>query len=113
MKRMSFALTERQLLDGSKDVTRRKGWLTLKPGDRLLAVDKAMGLKKGEHSRVLGTIEIVSVRRECLLDITNEDVAREGFPEWDDATFVAMFIDAMGGRPDQFVSRIEFRKLST
>ena len=43
MRMMSFALTERQLMDGSKTVTRRTGWANLRPGERLLAVRKAMG----------------------------------------------------------------------
>lgn len=47
MRIMSFALTEQQLMDGTKTVTRRVGWANLKPGDRLTAVRKAMGLKKG------------------------------------------------------------------
>jgi hypothetical protein len=50
---MSFSLTERQLLDGSKSVTRRLGWRMLKAGDELLAVRKCMGIRKGEHQQVL------------------------------------------------------------
>lgn len=42
MRRMSFMLTETQYVDGSKDVTRRLGWLTLKPGDKFMGVNKAM-----------------------------------------------------------------------
>ena len=45
---ISFSLTTPQFRDGTKDVTRRLGWTFLKPGDRLCAVVKAMGLKKGE-----------------------------------------------------------------
>lgn len=37
MRCMSFALTEPQLMDGSKTVTRRTGWQDLKPGTRLPA----------------------------------------------------------------------------
>ena len=33
MRNISFSLTEEQFLNGSKDVTRRLGWLFLKPGD--------------------------------------------------------------------------------
>ena len=47
MRNMSFALTEAQLLDGTKTVTRRLGWTMLKPGDHFRAVRKAMGLRKG------------------------------------------------------------------
>ena len=50
---MSFMLTTNQIIDETKDVTRRNGWENLKPGDRLRAVEKAMGLKKGEKQRLL------------------------------------------------------------
>lgn len=49
MRLISFALTEAQLLDGTKTVTRRQVgsprsvWHRIKVGDRLRAVDKAMG----------------------------------------------------------------------
>lgn len=111
MRSMSFSLTTRQLLDGSKTVTRRLGWLFLKPGDRLQAVEKAMGLKKGEHPRVLGVIEVVSVRREVLCDITPEDVVREGFHGMTAPAFVRMFVQHMGCNFTSTVTRIEFRKV--
>jgi hypothetical protein len=93
MRMMSFALTERQLMDGSKTVTRRTGWQNLKPGTRLLAVRKAMGLKPGEKVVVLCEVDVVSVRRERLDAITPADVAAEGFPEWANHVdeFVRMF----------------------
>jgi hypothetical protein len=49
MRLMSFALTEQQILDGTKDVTRRLGWLFLKRGDLIRPVRKCMGLKRGER----------------------------------------------------------------
>ena len=67
MKSMSFMLTRQAVIDRTKTVTRRLGWDNLKPGDRLYAVTKAMGLKKGEKQERLGVIEVVSVRREELL----------------------------------------------
>lgn len=109
MRSISFALTTRQFLDGSKTVTRRLGWDLLKPGDRLRAVEKAMGLRKGEHPVVLGEIEIVSVRREPLRAISIDDCAREGFPDLNPYTFVGMFCEHMGCPADTFVNRIEFR----
>jgi hypothetical protein len=108
MRRMSFALTERQLLDRSKDVTRRLGWRDLKPGDQVLAVRKAMGLKRGERQVVLGTIRIVSVRFERVDAIDADDVRREGFPDETAAGFVAFFCRANGCKPDAEVTRIEF-----
>jgi len=58
----------------------------LKPGDKLWAVEKAMGLKKGEKIKRLGLIEVVSVRSETLATLINnkqygnEEVKREGYP---------------------------------
>ena len=112
MRSLSFALTERQFLDGTKDVTRRLGWKTLNPGDRLRAVRKAMGLKRGEHPVVLGVIEVVSVRREPLWPIDQADVIREGFPRMTPMEFVKMFCEHMDCPSDTEVTRIEFRKVA-
>jgi hypothetical protein len=78
-RRMSFFLTTAQVLAGTKTVTRRTAstWSTLKPGHRLIAID---------------------VRLEKLGDITAEDCAREGFPEYSPAEFVAFFARAGKGR---------------
>jgi hypothetical protein len=108
---MSFSLTTDQFLDGSKTVTRRIGWSFLKPGDRVRAVRKAMGLKKGEKVEVLGEIEIVSIRREELWFIKNEDVAREGFPGMSAGDFVSMFCSHMKCEPSVMVNRIEFKRI--
>jgi hypothetical protein len=108
---MSFQLTQPQIRSRTKDVTRRCGWQKLKAGDRLFAVEKCMGLKKGEHRVVLATIEIVSVTAEPLHLIADypDDCAREGFPELTPAEFVAMFCRHMRCLPEQLVQRIEFR----
>jgi hypothetical protein len=111
MRLMSFSLTEQQYRDGSKDVTRRLGWKFLKVGDRVQAVRKAMGLKRGEHPVKLGVFEVVSVRREQLDTITAEDVVREGFPKLTPREFVVMFCNEMGCCWWTEVTRIEFRRL--
>lgn len=54
MRRMSFMLTKEQVLNQTKDVTRRNGWAFLKPGDLIQPVEKCMGLKKGEKQVLLG-----------------------------------------------------------
>ena len=64
-----------------------------------------MGLRLGERQVVIGEIEVVSVRRERLGDITHEDVAREGFPEWGPEEFLRLY----GKGPEHEVTRIEFR----
>lgn len=56
MRNISFSLTEEQFLDDSKSVTRRLGCAFLKPGDRLMACRKCMGLKMGEKIVRLGEI---------------------------------------------------------
>lgn len=106
---MSFALTEAQLLDGSKDVTRRLGWKTLRVGETVTAIRKGMGLGKGEKQVVLGTIQITSVRREPLFYVTRDECRREGFPGMTPDEFVSFFCSANACSPKTEVTRIEFR----
>lgn len=103
---------------GTKTVTRRMGWEFLKPGDRVLGVEKGMGLKKGEKVRGLGVIEIVSVRREMLDDLwlerkypygAQEELQHEGFPGMERYDFVEMFAKHHDCTTADFVTRIEFR----
>jgi hypothetical protein len=108
MKNISFAMTIGQLLDGSKDVTRRLRWIHLKPGDQMCAVKKSMGMKAGEKIERLGICTVVSVRRERLDSITIDDVWREGYPGMSPAAFVAKFTSAMKCHRDDAVTRIEF-----
>lgn len=112
MRNISFSLTTPQFIAGTKTVTRRFGWWQLKPGDRLMAVEKAMGLKRGEKVKKLGIIEIVSVRKERLDAITDEDCEKEGFPDW----IAPQFIDFLSGNracePYELVNRIEFKKVT-
>ena len=116
MRRMSFSATIDAVMREQKTVTRRRAetWSHLKPRDVLLAVDKAMGLKKGERSRVLGVIRVVSVNVEPLscIAMNPEDVAREGFPGKAPDEFIAMFAGLYGltlaQAGDLDVRRIEF-----
>lgn len=115
MRRMSFLLTKAQVRNHDKDVTRRVGWVNLKAGEFLAAVNKCQGLKRGESAELLAVIEVVSVRRERLDDLVDparpeygrEEMRREGFPGMDPQDFLLMphwTID-----PDGLVTRIEFR----
>jgi hypothetical protein len=107
---MSVSLTETQVRDRSKTVTRRTGWLMLKPGDRLTLVRKAMGLKKGESVVRIAEVEVTSVRRERLCEITAEDVVAEGFPGLTPPGFVEFFCGThKGAAADTVVTRIEWR----
>ena len=119
MPRMiSFSLTTPQFLDGSKDVTRRMGWLTLAAGADLIAVEKAMGLGKGEKVKVLGNIRVVNFRRELLLRMLDEpeygrsELIREGFPLMTVKGFIEMFCDTHKNcAPSTIISRIAFRRV--
>lgn len=117
---MSFALTTPQVMEGTKTVTRRLGWLHLKPGDQLRPVRKCMGLKPGEKLDVLrDPITVVSVRREPLSAMTDSveygllECELEGFGNHPDyrwpSQFVAMFCATHKGcTPETIVTRIEF-----
>lgn len=124
MRHMSFSLTTPQMLERTKTVTRRLGWLTLKPGTLLQAVEKSQGLRKGEQVRKLGVIRVVSVRRERLSTICDQTSAdariygraecrAEGFPDWSPAEFLGMFCKHNGCRGSDVVTRIEFSHVGT
>ena len=105
---ISFMLTTKQFRDRSKTVTRRLGWKKLRAGDILMGCEKCQGIKKGGLVK-LGLIRVVSVRLEPLRCITDEDVAREGFPGKDRAWFCEFFQKHMGITSwDIEVTRIEF-----
>lgn len=120
MRNMSFALTVPQIQAGTKDVTRRLGWLQLKPGDLIQPVRKCMGLRPGETiERLRAPLRIVDVRREPLDMMTTdpdygfEEVRREGFADhptyrWP-SEWVRMFCASHKGcMPHSIVTRIEF-----
>ena len=112
MRNISFFLTTKQFKDHTKDVTRRNGWLFLKPGDILMAVEKAQGLNKGEKIKQLGKILIEKVSREPLVDITQHECVREGFPNMLPERFIEMFIDSHKGvTADTIITRIEFKHI--
>ena len=109
---MSVSLTEPAVVDRTKTVTRRMGWLNLKAGDRLTLCRKVMGRKRDEPLVRLVDVEVVSVRREPLDQITPWEVAREGLIPMTPQQFVEFFCDSHKGcRPDSLVTRIEWRYL--
>lgn len=121
---MSVRFTADAVIARQKTVTRRKGWLMLKPGDRLTLCRKVQGRKPGEPLERLAEVEVVSVRRESLNDLwvdtrnpnaylhARAEVELEGFPEMEPAEFVRkFFIDAQGMSLDDEVTRIEWRYL--
>ena len=109
---MSVSLTEQAVVNRTKTVTRRLGWLMLKPGDRLTLCRKVMGRRKGEPLVRLAEVEVVAVGRERLNAITADDVRREGFPLETPGWFVQFFCNThRGAQPDTKVTRIRWRYL--
>jgi hypothetical protein len=121
-RNISFSLTTPQFIARTKTVTRRVGWNALKAGDKLMGCEKCMGRKPGEPLVRLGMIEVVSVRREPLMRMTQaasygfKECVAEGFG--DDprlrfpSEFVKFFCDShVGCTPATQVTRIEFKYL--
>lgn len=129
MRNVSFIYTEEQILNETKDITRRLGWEWAKPGMRVQACRKLQGRRKGQPIVPLKVIEIVSVRRERLNLLTSDNVqnigggklffytpsqakrecVREGFPDLAPHEFVAMFCRHMQCKPEDIVTRVEFK----
>jgi hypothetical protein len=109
---MAVSLTEPQVRDRTKTVTRRTGWRMLAPGDWLTLCRKVMGRKPGEPLERITDVEVLSVRREPLNAITPAEVAAEGFPHMTPAQFTQFFCHTHRGcTPDTEITRIEWRYL--
>ena len=106
---MSFFATQEQLRQKKKDVTRRTGWSQLHIGERINAVEKGQGLKKGERVTSITWIQVTDIRREPLQAIQPEDLPREGFPDMTTEEFIAMFCKMNRCKPDTTITRIEFK----
>ena len=109
-----MALTAPQVIARTKTETRRSGWQTVKPGDRLQACRKIQGRKRREDGtiepiEVLAVIEITDTRRERLDAITADGVEREGFPNKSARWFVDFFCTAMKVEPAHEVTVLSFR----
>ena len=126
---MSVALTEQAVVERRKTVTRRLGWLFAKPGDQITLCRKVMGRKPGEPLVRLAEVELVSVRREPLFAMTDDDVAREAVPLLDAygrdrfdevyldtglptaSAWVSWFAWEMDIFPEDDITRLEWRYL--
>lgn len=119
VRNISFMLTQQQIRERTKTVTRRVGWEKLKIGELLRGVEKGMGLKAGEKVVPLATIRVVSARRELLSAMTAdieygfEECGKEGFSDHPvlqcPGAFVEFFCTSHRGcTPDTVVTRIEF-----
>jgi hypothetical protein len=114
---MAFSLTTEAIERQTKTVTRRpvETWRTLKAGDRIVAVDKVMGLKRGQTSRVLGVVRVTDVRVESLVGgMSVDECRREGFPNLTPRGFIDMLAEHYKIKPcmDIDVRRIEFEYLA-
>lgn len=112
---MSFSATVEQMRARTKTVTRRHPdtWRNLKPGDRVLAIEKGMGLAKGEKQTPIEIIEIVSNRVERIMDLTDLEVIKEGFPDLTVEEFLTEVWHPLHGpvHPACAVRRIEFKPI--
>lgn len=106
---MSFSLTTDAIRERRKTVTRRRvsTWRDLHPGDRLLAVAKAQGLRRGEHQEALATIEVVSNHVIPVTLVSLREVDREGFAGYSVGEFLDVLDHAMPGQTH--CRRIVFR----
>jgi hypothetical protein len=67
MRHISFFLTQRQVREQTKTVTRRLGWHWLSAGTLLQPVVKGQGIPRGgKVEKIGGPIRVVSVERERL-----------------------------------------------
>ena len=110
-RNMSFSATVHAMRSQQKTVTRRKGWRFLKVGDVLNAVEKSMGLKKGQKVKRIGQIRVVDVSRLPVWDITRDDLDAEGFPELRLRAFVVMYCDMNKCTSFDKCTRIEFEHI--
>lgn len=124
---MSVALTEQAVRDRRKTVTRRLGWSTLQPGAELDLCRKVMGRRRGDPLVRIARVRVVSVTRERLDAITDDDVLLEGFTADDlrpwrpgpptpncgtlAENFVRFFCEHMKCEPSTEVTRVEWEYL--
>ncbi len=101
-------MTTEQIHKRTKNVTRRFGWWFLKAGDEVWAVEKVVGLQKGEKMKKICKLLVISTRAEPLNAITPGDCIKEGFPYLTPNEFVEMLCNHYGCRPEETVNRIKF-----
>ena len=86
------------------------GWWFLRPGNIVNAVEKCMGLKKGEKVERICQIGILNTRPVILSEISKADLILEGFPDLTTDEFIEMFCKSHKKCvPVTAVNRIEFR----
>lgn len=108
MRNMGFRTCPEQIRNRTKIVTRRLGWNFLKSGDILQACERCLGLKKGETTQKLAKLRVVSVHTQPLNQISQDDVAKEGYPDWTPEDYIQHFCKVFKVKPTTKVNRIEF-----
>lgn len=95
-------MTIPQVKAREKTVTRRHvdSWKKLKAGDRLVLIEKGMGLAKGEHQVVLDEVTVFDVRVETLAELTDRECEAEGFPDMTPLQFAQFWARGHGHRVD-------------
>nr|VFK15039.1 MAG: Mu-like prophage protein gp16 [Candidatus Kentron sp. LPFa] len=106
-RNISCALTTQQVRDRTKTVTRRSGWRFVKAGDVLHLVEKT----RVTPLVTIATVRVIDARREPLSAITDEDVIREGFPQWTARQFIDFYRKTFHVPEDEEVTRIEWAYL--
>lgn len=107
---MAVSLTEQQVRNRTKTVTRRVGWRMLRVGDQLTLCKKVMGRRRGEPLDRIADVEVTGIRRERLDAITPDDITAEGFPGMTPGEFVAFYCDShCGCTPETEITRIQWR----
>jgi len=114
MTNMSFFHTTQQCFNYQKTVTRRDGWMKLKPTAIVQQIVKGQGLKKGEHPEKIHRIQIMDNRIETLDTLLilpeygHHEMVREGFPGRDPKDFVTWYCKESKKKPGDMISRIRF-----
>lgn len=108
-----MSLTEGEVRDRTKTVTRRTGWRMFHVGDRLTLCRKMMGRRPGEPLERIAEVEVTSVRREPLDAITAADVTAEGFPQMTPAEFIGFLCATHRGCPTSTFPLAPARKEET
>ena len=116
-RNMFFFHTQQQMYNRTKTVTRRSGWIFLKPNDVVNAYIESFRSYRAKRHRVpkptpICQIRIIRVTREPLNSITQADVVREGFPDWTPEQFIRFYCKSMKVSPTDEVTRIEFEYIN-
>jgi len=108
MRILSFSWTTEQFKQGIKTVTRRMNKPKFNCGDIVQAYDKL----PHHGGKKIGLIKILDVRKVRLREISDGEVAKEGFPSWTKSQFIYFIRSKYKGiRRSKIMWRIEFEKL--